>query len=99
MIINNLDCNVEDLTVDDFPDESVETANFVMEQVKLNRVASEMFFRHCSSAQLPLCASAEARRNAQQEISATLQAWHDGISHQFQKQRGHHLYLTLDLCY
>lgn len=99
MIINELDCNVESLTTNDFPDVSLETASYVMEQVQLNRTASQVFFQHCSPARLPLYASADTRRRAQQEISTTLRAWHEGLSLRFQKERGHHLYLTLEMCY
>lgn len=99
MAINDLDCNVEDLTLDDFPAESLETANYVIEQVKLNRAASEMFFRHCAPTRLPLSASAEVRHHAQQEIRTALQTWHDSVSHRCQRERRHHLHLTLDLCY
>ena len=37
MVINELDCNIESLTTDDFPDVSLETASYVMEQIQLNR--------------------------------------------------------------
>ena len=85
--------------MDDFPNDSLATANYVMEQVNLNRLASELFFRHCSPTRLPLCDTPEARHLAQQDIQATLQTWHDAVSHRHQRQRRHHLYLTLDLCY
>lgn len=99
MVINELDCNIESLTTDDFPDVSLETASYVMEQIQLNRTASQVFFRHCSPARLPLYASADTRRRAKQEISTTLRAWHEGLPRRFQKERGHHLYLTLEMCY
>lgn len=38
MIIHDLDCDIEDLTVDDFPDETLETAQYIIAQVGLNRV-------------------------------------------------------------
>lgn len=38
MVINDLDCDIEDLTVDDFPDESLETAQYVIAQASLSRI-------------------------------------------------------------
>lgn len=99
MIINDLDCNVEDLSLDDFPNESTETANYIVEQVKLHRIASELFFRHCSPRQLSLYTSLVARQAAQQEIRNALQMWHDSIAQKSQRETRHYLYLTLDLCY
>jgi hypothetical protein len=38
MVINDLDCDMEDLTVDDFPDELPETAAYVIAQASLARI-------------------------------------------------------------
>lgn len=37
MVINDLDHDVEDLTMEDFPDESPETARYMIAQVGLNQ--------------------------------------------------------------
>jgi hypothetical protein len=42
MIINDLDCDVEPLTLMDFEDESIETARYVMSQVELNQVGKHL---------------------------------------------------------
>lgn len=39
-IINDLDYDVEDLTMEDFPDESPETARYVISQVGLNKTGA-----------------------------------------------------------
>ena len=99
MVINELDCTVEDLTSDDFAHEAIETAKYVMGQVGLNRAASEIFFCHCSPTRLLLCINPEARRHAQQETQSKLRTWHSSLPKQSQRERRHHLSLTLEMCY
>ena len=43
MVINDLDCDIEDLTMDDFPDESIETAQYVIAQASLSRICGLAF--------------------------------------------------------
>lgn len=76
MIINDLDCDVENLTLSDFSSESFETAHYVMGQVGLHRAASKMFFHHCSPSRLHICVDPVTRDHAQQDILSTLQNWH-----------------------
>ncbi|KAH6988863.1 fungal-specific transcription factor domain-containing protein, partial [Ilyonectria sp. MPI-CAGE-AT-0026] len=42
MVISDIDFDVEDLTMDDFPDETLETARYIIAQVSLNKAASNM---------------------------------------------------------
>jgi len=37
MVINDLDCDVEDLSMQDFPDEPPETARYMIAQAGLNK--------------------------------------------------------------
>ncbi len=99
MVINELDCSIEDLAFEDFAHESRETATFVMEQVMLNRAASELFFHYCSPKQLPLYTCEDARHRALQEVQTKLQMWHISLPRQGQRQRRHYLSLTLELYY
>lgn len=39
MVINDLDSDIEDLTQNDFPTESEETAEYVMAQANLSRIS------------------------------------------------------------
>ncbi|CAM1509691.1 Fc.00g000260.m01.CDS01 [Cosmosporella sp. VM-42] len=99
MIINELDCDVEDPTPEDFSDESAETAYYIIGQASLNRTASILFFRHCSPAQIHLSAEPSARHYAQQDIQTTLRKCHDELPGLRQKERRYYLSLTLDMCH
>ncbi|KIN07227.1 hypothetical protein OIDMADRAFT_108224, partial [Oidiodendron maius Zn] len=74
IVINDLDCDVEDLTLDDFPSEPVETANYVIGQVGLNHEAAKLFFCYCSPSILYLNADPETRYKAQQDVQTTFRA-------------------------
>ena len=99
MVINDLDCDVEDLTLDDFPFEPVETANYIIGQVELNREAAKLFFCYCSPSILHLSADPETRYEAQQDVQTTLRAWHDSLPKKSLRERRHYLTLTLEMSY
>lgn len=75
MIINDLDHDVENLTVDDFQGESAETARYLVAQASLNKTASSMYFRHCSLSNLILGHDPSRRLNARAEIESVLKSW------------------------
>jgi hypothetical protein len=89
MVINDLDCDVEDLTLDDFPFEPVETANYIIGQVELNGEAAKLFFCYCSPSILHLSADPETRYEAQQDVQTTLRAWHDTLPKKSLRERSH----------
>jgi hypothetical protein len=43
MVVNDLDFDVEELSMEDFPDESQETALYVVSQASLNRAGTYCF--------------------------------------------------------
>lgn len=99
MVINELECNADDLTLDDFPDESLETANYVINQIGLNKAASKMFFCHCTPLRVHLSADPGTRYLAQRDVQTTLEAWHDSLPKKSKRDRRHYLSLTLEMCY
>lgn len=44
MSINDLDCDVEDLTMDDFPDETPETAQYIIAQASLSNISEARWY-------------------------------------------------------
>jgi hypothetical protein len=44
MVINDLDHDVEELSMEDFPDENLDTARYVILQVELNRAGEFLVF-------------------------------------------------------
>jgi hypothetical protein len=99
MVINELECDADDLTLDDFPDESLETANYVLDLIGLNKAASKMFFCHCSPLRIHLSADPGTRYLAQQDIQTTLQEWRNSLPKKSKRERRHYLSLTLEMCY
>ncbi|OQU98289.1 Fungal specific transcription factor domain-containing protein [Cladophialophora immunda] len=99
MVINDLDHDVEDLTIEDFPDESPETAQYIIAQASLNKAASSMFFRYCSPSQLHLSYNASTRLAARQAIQSILEEWYATCLCQGGHDNYHHLALTVKVCY
>lgn len=46
MIINDLDCDVSTLRVEDFPHDSLDTARYLILQAELNRTCKTVIFCH-----------------------------------------------------
>lgn len=100
MIINDLECDIEELTVEDLQDESPETAYYVVAQASLNRVAANAYFCHCSPTRLRLNADPITRKLAREEIQQNLQQWYRNLpKFPESKGRSHHLYLLLQILY
>ncbi|KAI1610996.1 fungal-specific transcription factor domain-containing protein [Exophiala viscosa] len=99
MSINDLDCDVEDLTMEDFPDESPETAQYIIGQVSLNKIdpVSNMFYCHCSPSRLSLSRDPSVRQIARREIQAAMEDWCAHASSSWEEN--HYLTLTLKVCY
>ncbi|KIV76821.1 hypothetical protein PV11_08681 [Exophiala sideris] len=99
MVINDLDHDVEDLTVDDFQEESAETARYMVAQASLNKTASSMYFRHCSPSRLVLGHDLATRSNARAEIQNALKSWYVSAPIPDHKVDHHYLTLILKVCY
>ena len=99
MVINDMDYDVEELVVEDLPDEPIETAQYIVAQVKLNKAVARMYFSHCSPSRLPLSKNLSVCQGAMQDVQATLQAWHDACPTLNFSHGNHHLSLTLQVCY
>lgn len=48
MVINDVDHDVEELTLEDFPDETLDTARYIILQVELNQAG--MSFTHVEAS-------------------------------------------------
>lgn len=46
MIINDLDCDVQALRLEDFPHDSLDTARYLILQAELNRTCKTVTFLH-----------------------------------------------------
>lgn len=99
MVINDIDFDVEDLTMDDFPDEPPETARYIIAQASLNKAASNMFFCHCSPRRLALSHDPQARGEARQQIQAVLEGWYAQAVLPSGEDEKHFLNLILKVCY
>ncbi|KAL6916285.1 hypothetical protein FSST1_007780 [Fusarium sambucinum] len=99
MVINDMDYDVEELVVEDLADESAETAQYIVAQVKLNKAVAQMYFAHCSPSRLPLSKDLAVCQEAIQDIQATLQSWFDECPALNFSNGNHHLSLTLQVCY
>lgn len=99
MVISDIDFDVEDLTMDDFPDEPPETARYMIAQVSLNKAASNMFFCHCSPRRLALSHDPQARREARRQIQTVLEGWYAHVVLPSNENEKHFLNLILKVCY
>lgn len=99
MVINDLDFDVEDLTLDDFPDENKEIALYVISQSLLNKTVSALYFTHCSPRSLPLSLDPKVRQAARREIQSTFEDWYANAPVLSTRGKSHHLTLTLQVCY
>ncbi|OAP56667.1 hypothetical protein AYL99_08779 [Fonsecaea erecta] len=99
MVINDLDFDVEDLTMDDFPNESIDTARYMVAQASLNKIVSNLFFCHCSPRQLSLSHDPSVRERARQQIQNALQEWLADWREPGPGDNSHLLNLILQLCY
>ncbi|KAF5232057.1 hypothetical protein FAUST_8919 [Fusarium austroamericanum] len=99
MVINDMDYDVEELVVEDLVDESVETAQYIVAQVKLNKEVARMYFLHCSPLRLPLSKDLAVCQEAIRDVQTTLQSWHDNCPALNFSNGNHHLSLTLQVCY
>lgn len=98
MVINELDYDVEDLTMDDLARESPETARYVVAQAMLNKTASNLYFLHCAPTRL--ASSPEGWKTAREQIQAALESWYaDAMGAHDHRSSHHHLTLTLKVCY
>lgn len=50
MVINDLDFDVEEPTLEDFPDETKEIANYIIAQSQLNRICKSSIQPSCTRA-------------------------------------------------
>ncbi|KAF0640694.1 hypothetical protein FPSE5266_20193 [Fusarium pseudograminearum] len=99
MVINDMDYDVEELVMDDLIDESAETAQYIVAQVKLNKEVARMYFLHCSPSRLPLSKDLAVCQEAIRDVQTTLQSWHDTCPALNFSNGNHHLSLTLQVCY
>jgi len=113
MVINDMDYDVEELVVEDLADEPIETAQYIVAQVKLNKAGRQpysigdtangtvarMYFSHCSPSRLPLNKDLSVCQEAMRDIRATLQSWYDSCQALNFSHGNHHLSLTLQVCY
>ncbi|KAJ4269932.1 hypothetical protein NW762_001603 [Fusarium torreyae] len=99
MAINDLDHDVEELTVQDFPDEAPETAQYIISQVELNKTVARLYFLHCSPSRLHLSRDSTVRQKAMQDIHTSMQSWLDSSQAVSMSNGNHHLSLTLKVCY
>lgn len=99
MVINDMDYDVEEFVVGDLADEPIETAQYIVAQVKLNKAVARMYFSHCSPSRLPLSKDLSVCQEAMRDIQATLQSWYDACPALNFSHGNHHLSLTLQVCY
>ncbi|KAK6712222.1 hypothetical protein SNK05_006677 [Fusarium graminearum] len=99
MVINDMDYDVEELVVEDLVDESVETAQYIVAQVKLNKEVARMYFSHCSPSRLPLSKDLVICQEAIRDVQTTLQSWYGTCPALNFSNGNHHLSLTLQVCY
>ena len=114
MVINDLDHDVEELVLEDLPDETPETAHYIIQQMELNKAgkwtlilniqnanstAARLYFLHCSPSRLPLSSDPSVREEAMQDIQMTLRAWYTASQGFRSSNPSHHLVLTMDVCY
>ncbi|KAG7419140.1 Cutinase transcription factor 1 alpha [Fusarium oxysporum f. sp. rapae] len=99
MVINDEDHDVEELADDDFPEETPETAQYIIAQVKLSKVVAGLYFSHCSPSRLALCRESSICQLAMQDVQTTLQTWYDSLKGLNLSKGNHNLSLTLKVCY
>jgi hypothetical protein len=99
VVINDADYDVEELMMDDFPDDEPATARYIILSVELNQAVSEMYFRHCSPRKLPLSKDANIRAHARREIQSTLEKWLKKAQGWPLWNEGHQLSLLLKVIY
>ncbi|KIV93367.1 hypothetical protein, variant [Exophiala mesophila] len=99
MVINDLDFDVEELTLDDFPDEPRDAALYIITQASLSRQVSSLFFAYCCPKRLPLSHDPVFRHSARQDIQTKFEEWHANAPVINPSGGPHHLNLTLQVCY
>ncbi|KIW20219.1 hypothetical protein PV08_00794 [Exophiala spinifera] len=100
--INDLDCDVEPLTQDDFDDEPLETALYIIHQARLSQVAAKI----SSTYFIPDTSAVETGTNqlppASEGIQKLLGEWHRSLPPSMLNPhvgRQHHLILILEIIY
>lgn len=99
MIINDLEYDVDDLTIDDFPFESAETTAYVMSQASLNRTVSSLYFRYCSPARADVGRAMIVKDDAIQATIRALEDWAHANPSLTTSNGKDPLNLILNVCY
>lgn len=114
VVINDQDYDVEELTMDDFPDDEPATARYIMLSVELNQVCksssrlphyrltwavSGMYFKHCSPRTLPSSKDTVLRAHARKTIQTAFNQWLDKAQQWPLWNEGHQLSLLLKVIY
>ncbi|KAM0329312.1 hypothetical protein ACHAQA_004617 [Verticillium albo-atrum] len=99
MVINDWDHDVEALLPEDLADETPETVRYIMAQVELNKAAARLYFAHCSPPRLADSREPSVCHLAMDEVQRTLKSWYDAHPFLDGPAGGHHLALTLKVCY
>lgn len=91
--------DVEELTLEDFRDESQDTAQYVILQVQLNQAASRIYLVYFSPSGLNQSHDVQWRDSASLDIQETFRQWQAGASSWRLWNDSHHLSLLLKVCY
>lgn len=99
MIINDLDFDVEGLTMEDFGQETPETARYMISQATLCQTASTIYFAHCAPKRLCASHDVKGRMKARLLVQNAFEKWYSETLNPHHESDHHHLTLTIKVCY